>query len=106
MRYAASEAYFSVKEIDLAIVADVGTLQRLPKLVPEGIARELAYTGRRFDAAEAREIGLVNRVYDSAASLRMAWRKSPRQSRPSRHCRSEASRKSPFMRATTPWPTA
>jgi enoyl-CoA hydratase len=70
MRYAASDAYFSVKEIDLAIVADVGTLQRLPRLVPEGIARELAYTGRRFDAAEAKEIGLVNRVYDSGESLR------------------------------------
>ncbi len=70
MRYAATEAFFSIKEIDLGIVADVGTLQRLPKLVPDGIARELAYTGRRFDAAEAREMGLVNRVYDSAESLR------------------------------------
>src|SRR5436853_379000 len=63
-------AYFSVKEIDVGMTADVGTLQRLPKLVPDGIARELAYTGRRFDAAEAKEIGLVNRVYDSAESLR------------------------------------
>jgi len=70
MRYAAAEAYFSIKEIDVGITADVGTLQRLPKLVPDGIARELAYTGRRFDATEAREIGLVNRVYDSAESLR------------------------------------
>jgi len=70
MRYAAAEAYFSVKEIDVGMTADVGTLQRLPKLVPDGIARELAYTGRRFDAAEAKEIGLVNRVYDSAESLR------------------------------------
>lgn len=70
MRYAAAEAYFSVKEIDVGMTADVGTLQRLPKLVPDGIARELAYTGRRFDAAEAREIGLVNRVFDSAESLR------------------------------------
>jgi enoyl-CoA hydratase len=70
MRYAAAEAYFSIKEIDLGITADVGTLQRLPKLVPDGIARELAYTGRRFDATEAREIGLVNRVYDSVEILR------------------------------------
>jgi enoyl-CoA hydratase len=70
MRYASADAYFSVKEIDLAVTADVGTLQRLPKLVPEGIARELAYTGRRFDASEAKEIGLVNRVFDSADSLR------------------------------------
>jgi enoyl-CoA hydratase len=70
MRYAAAAAHFSVKEIDVGLVADVGTLQRLPKLVPDGIARELAYPGRRFDAAEAKEIGLVNRVYDSAESLR------------------------------------
>jgi enoyl-CoA hydratase len=70
MRYAAAEAYFSVKEIDVGMTADVGTLQRLPKLVPDGIARELAYTGRRFDAAEAKQIGLVNRVYDSAESMR------------------------------------
>ena len=71
MRYAAAEAYFSIKEIDIGITADVGTLQRLPKLVPDGIVRELAYTGRRFDAAEAMEIGLVNRVFDSAESLRV-----------------------------------
>jgi len=70
MRYAASEAYFSVREIDVGMTADVGTLQRLPKLVPDGIARELAYTGRRFDAPEAKEIGLLNRVYASAESLR------------------------------------
>jgi enoyl-CoA hydratase len=70
MRYAAAEAYFSIKEIDVGMTADVGTLQRLPKLVPDGIARELAFTGRRFDAVEARQIGLVNRVYDSAESLR------------------------------------
>jgi enoyl-CoA hydratase len=70
MRYASAEAFFSVKEVDVGIVADVGTLQRLPRLVPDGIARELAYTGRRFDAAEAKEIGLVNRVYDSADALR------------------------------------
>ena len=68
MRYAAAEAYFSIKEIDVGMTADVGTLQRLPKLVPDGIART-GYTGRRFDAAEAQEIGLVNRVYDSAESL-------------------------------------
>ena len=70
MRYASAEAFFSVKEVDVGLVADVGTLQRLPRLVPDGIARELAYTGRRFDAAEAKEIGLVNRVFDSADSLR------------------------------------
>ena len=69
MRYASTDAYFSVMEIDVGMTADLGTLQRLPRLVPDGIARELAYTGRRFDAAEAREIGLLNRLFDSAESL-------------------------------------
>jgi enoyl-CoA hydratase len=69
MRYCSSDAYFSIKEIDIGMVADVGTLQRLPKLVGDGIARELAFTGRRADAAEARAIGLVNRVYDTREAL-------------------------------------
>ena len=66
MRYAAADAYFSVKEIDVGMTADVGTLQRLPKLVPDGIVRELAYTGRRFDADEAKAMGLVHRVVPAA----------------------------------------
>lgn len=69
MRYAASDAVFSVKEIDLAMVADVGTLQRLPRLIGEGMARELAYTGRNIDANEAQAIGLVNRVFASPEAL-------------------------------------
>ena len=69
MRYASSDAYFTIKEIDIGITADVGTLQRLPKLVGEGIVRELAYTGRKFDAAEAKEMGLVNRVFESREAL-------------------------------------
>ncbi len=70
MRYAAADAYFSVKEIDVGMTADVGTLQRLPKLVPDGIVRELAYTGRRFDADEAKAIGLVNNVYQTPEAAR------------------------------------
>ena len=70
MRYASADAYFSVKEIDVGMVADLGTLQRLPKLVPDGIVRELAYTGRRLDAEEARQIGLVNRIFESPDDLR------------------------------------
>lgn len=69
MRYCSSDAYFTIKEIDIGMTADVGTLQRLPKLVGEGIVRELAYTGRRFDAAEAKEMGLVNRVFESREAL-------------------------------------
>lgn len=69
MRYASSDAYFTIKEIDIGMTADVGTLQRLPKLVGEGIVRELAYTGRKFDAQEAKEMGLVNRVFESREAL-------------------------------------
>jgi enoyl-CoA hydratase/carnithine racemase len=53
MRYCSSDASFTIKEIDIGMVADVGTLQRLPKLVGQGITRELAYTGRKFGAEEA-----------------------------------------------------
>ena len=69
MRYASLDAYFTIKEIDLGMVADVGTLQRLPRLVGEGMARELAYTGRRFNAGEAFEMRLLNRVFDSREAL-------------------------------------
>ena len=69
IRYCSADASFTIKEIDIGMTADVGTLQRLPRLVGEGITRELAYTGRTFDAAEARGIGLVNRVFDSREAL-------------------------------------
>jgi enoyl-CoA hydratase len=69
MRYASADAYFSIKEIDIGMTADVGTLQRLPKLVGDGITRELAYTGRKLDAAEAKQIGLVNRVFETREAL-------------------------------------
>lgn len=74
MRYCSADAWFTIKEIDIGMVADVGTLQRLPRLVGEGIARELAYTARKFDAAEAKEIRLVNRVYASPDALRAGVR--------------------------------
>jgi enoyl-CoA hydratase/carnithine racemase len=70
MRYASTDASFSIKEIDIGMTADVGTLQRLPRLVPAGMVRELAYTGRTLAAVEAREIGLVNRVFESPEALR------------------------------------
>ncbi|MEC7923739.1 MAG: enoyl-CoA hydratase-related protein, partial [Actinomycetota bacterium] len=59
MRYATSDAWFCIQEINIGMTADVGTLQRLPKLVPEGVVRELAYTGRRMSAERAYEVGLV-----------------------------------------------
>jgi 2,4-dienoyl-CoA reductase (NADPH2) len=69
MRYCSADATFSIKEIDMGMTADVGTLQRLPKLVGEGMVRELAYTGRKFDAAEALQMKLVNRVFESREAL-------------------------------------
>lgn len=69
MRYAAADAVFSVREIDIGMVADVGTLQRLPHLIGEGAARELAYTGRDVGADEAASLRLVNRVYPTAEAL-------------------------------------
>ena len=69
MRYAAADAQFSIKEIDMGMAADVGTLQRLPRIIGDGILRELAYTGRMVAADEARTIGLVNRVYSDHQAL-------------------------------------
>ncbi|MDD2919615.1 MAG: crotonase/enoyl-CoA hydratase family protein [Rhodoferax sp.] len=69
MRYCSADASFSIKEIDIGMTADVGTLQRLPKLIGEGMVRELAYTGRKFDAVEALQMTLVNRVFDSREAL-------------------------------------
>ena len=62
IRIASADAFFQVAEVDVAITADLGTLQRLTRLIPEGIVRELAYTGRRMGAEEAARLGLVNRV--------------------------------------------
>ena len=70
IRYATADAHFSVKEIDLGIVADVGTLQRLPKLIGnQSLVRELAFTGRRVAAPEALACGLVSAVYESREAL-------------------------------------
>lgn len=73
IRYASAEAKFSVREVKLAIVADVGSLARLPSILSDGHLRELALTGRDVDAARAEKIGLVNAVYaDAEATLAAA----------------------------------
>jgi enoyl-CoA hydratase len=69
MRYATASTRFSVKEVDLAIVADLGSLQRLPRIVGDGLARELAFTGRQFKGEAAREMGLVNRLFADRSEL-------------------------------------
>jgi enoyl-CoA hydratase len=69
VRLCASDARFSVREVKLAMVADVGTLARLPVIVGQGHARLLALTGDDIDAARALRIGLVEEMYDSPAAL-------------------------------------
>ena len=69
MRYASADAFFCIQEINIGMVADVGTLQRLPKLVPLAVVKELAYTGRRLPAAKALAYGLVNEVFDTPEAL-------------------------------------
>ena len=69
MRYATADAYFVIQETNIGMTADVGTLQRLPKLIPDGVARELVYTGRRMSAQRALEVGLVNEVFDDHEAL-------------------------------------
>jgi enoyl-CoA hydratase len=69
MRYASEDAIFSIKEVDLGMVADVGSLQRLPYLIGQGITRELAFTGRNVGASEAKQIGLVNQIFESNSVL-------------------------------------
>ena len=77
IRYAAADAFFCIQEINIGMVADVGTLQRLPKIMPLPVVKELAYTGRRLGAARAQGYGLVNEVFDTteqalAAALQCA----------------------------------
>ena len=69
MRFASKDAFFCIQEVNIGMAADIGTLQRLPRVIPEGKVRELAYTGRRMPADEALETGLVNKVYESQEDL-------------------------------------
>ncbi|GAA0189497.1 crotonase/enoyl-CoA hydratase family protein [Fulvivirga kasyanovii] len=69
MRYCTEDAYFTIKEIDLGMVADLGTLQRLPKIISPGMAAELAYTGRKMTGKEALNTGLVNHCYASKEKM-------------------------------------
>ncbi|MCY1540823.1 Carnitinyl-CoA dehydratase [compost metagenome] len=69
IRYASADAFFCIQEINIGMVADVGTLQRLPKLIPFAVVKEMAYTGRRLPAARALAYGLVNEVFDTAESM-------------------------------------
>jgi enoyl-CoA hydratase len=69
LRVASADAFFTVQEIHIGMAADLGVLQRLPKIVPPGVARQMAYTGERVGAERALAIGLVNAVLPDADAL-------------------------------------
>ena len=69
MRFASNDAFFCIQEINIGMAADVGTLQRLPKIIPDSKMREMAYTGRRMYADEAKETGLVSDTYESQEEM-------------------------------------
>jgi len=69
IRVCSADAFFTVQEIAIGMAADLGVLQRLPKIVPQGIAREMAYTGERLGAERALAVGLVNAVLPNPAAL-------------------------------------
>ncbi len=69
MRYCTSDAYFTIYEINIGMTADVGTFPRLLNLLPEGVVRELAFTGRKMPAEEAAQFGLVNKIFADEKAL-------------------------------------
>jgi enoyl-CoA hydratase len=74
VRYASAEAKFSVREVRVAMVADMGSLQRLPGIISDGHLRELVLSGKDIDAARANRIGLVNDVFEAPAEALAAAR--------------------------------
>ena len=69
IRLGTSNCYFSILETKLGLVADVGTFPRIVKLMPEGLVKELAFTGRNFQAKEALQSGFLNNLYDTQEAL-------------------------------------
>lgn len=69
IRYATKDAYFTIQETNIGMTADVGTFPRLLKLIPEGMVRELAYTGRKMFGDEAKAVGLVNETFETQETM-------------------------------------
>lgn len=74
IRLGSKDAQLCVKEVDLGIVADVGTLQRLPSIIGQGLSREMAFTGRKVSGEESQKMGLLNHVYEDQDALLRAAR--------------------------------
>tara|TARA_A100001388_G_scaffold170442_1_gene127416 strand:- start:150 stop:1010 length:861 start_codon:yes stop_codon:yes gene_type:complete len=75
MRFASNDAFFCIQEINIGMAADVGTLQRLPKIIPDSKMREMAYTGRRMLADEAKDSRLVGEIYETQDEMLKAVHK-------------------------------
>ena len=69
IRLASQDAYFRIEEINIGMMADIGSLQRLPKLMPEGVVRELAYTGTKLTVDRAERLGMINAVLPDAEAV-------------------------------------
>jgi enoyl-CoA hydratase len=69
LRFATREAFFLLAEVNIAITPDVGQLQRLPRVLPDALVREMAYRGTRLDAVRAESVGFVNALYDDHQTL-------------------------------------
>jgi enoyl-CoA hydratase len=69
LRYATRDAYFVIQEINIGMMADVGTFNRMPKQLPEAVVRELGYTGERLPAERAERLGFVNGLFDDHEQL-------------------------------------
>ncbi len=69
IRYASADAFFIIQEINIGMVADLGTMQRMPRQIPDGLMRELAYTGRKYRADEALATGYVTHVAENHETL-------------------------------------
>ena len=69
MLYCTDDAYFCIKEVDMGLVADMGTLQRLPRKIPQGLVNELSYTGRKMSGIEAEKVGLCNKTFSQQEEL-------------------------------------
>jgi enoyl-CoA hydratase len=79
MRYMTKDAFITIYEINIGMTADVGTFPRITKLLPEGIVKELAYTGRKMSAQEAKELGFVNEIFEDQESMLMSVMEIARQ---------------------------
>lgn len=69
IRYCTKDAFFCIQETNIAMTADVGTFPRLQRYIPEGWVKQMSYTGERVPADKAKEIGLVNEVYDTQEEM-------------------------------------